>query len=416
MRQIIHAYALILTGALLVAGCSSPNAQPAARPSNGSIAIASLDEARLITQGYADSYVTAAIQVMDELRTSKRPDVVKWAMAQKVATATASFTNATQSNPYVGCIDMVILVSLKRTALERYWIPNLLREEGGKASAAAKRAEDDAWGMAEKLLSRQQMDDLRGVIETWVADHPDQYYVGWVRLTDIASERKLTSQSPQLKVPGNIFGLLYLDPLASLDPVTQEMRNYRALTERLTYLFMRVPMIYSWQAELTFDAMTDTGATRDFVSATSKFADATSRFADTVKGYPDAIDKTMDRSIQSVSTIVTRERTAALEQADGVLTGQREGIVKAVEAQQDKMSGLVTEVRAAIADADRSVQTINTTAKQTIDQTDRASERLIARTRNAIIAIIVAACVVPAIVLLAYRVASRRVSPRTEHA
>jgi hypothetical protein len=396
-------------------GCGAPgkHGQHATASFSGPTTIASIDGIRFVTQGLADSYVTSATQVYDELlATTQQPAIKKWAMSQKVATATASYTNATQENPFVGGIDLVILITLKRMALEEYWVPNLLKDEGTKALAAAKKAEEEAWTMAAKVLSKRQVDDLHEIIDQWIADHPGQYYVGWVRLTDIAADRAINPQSPQVKVPGNIFGLLYLDPLAGLDPVTQEIRNYRALTERLTYLFMRMPIVYSWQAQMTFDAMTDTGSTREFVSATSRFADATSRFADAAKGYPDAIDKTMDKSIQNVSGMLTRERTAAIEQADKSVTSQREALVAAVDAQHEKVQNLVTVVRATIGDAERSVQTIRATSSETIEQANLASERLVNQARNAVLLIILAACVVPAVVLLAYRVLNRWISSR----
>jgi hypothetical protein len=369
------------------------------------------NEARVAAQAFADSYVIAQIQALDEIRkNTTRPDVARWALAQKVATATASFTNATTENPYVACVDLVILVSLKRQALEKHWVPNLLKDEGQGLLAVARRGEDSAWKLARHTLSATQVNDLRLIIDTWVTEHPDQYYVGWVRLTDVAVARSLTASSPQVKMPGNVFGLLFIDPLAGLDPVTLEATKYRTMAERLMYLLMRLPMVYSWQTEATFEALMDQGAPRDIVSAMTKYAAVTARFTDVVAGYPKVIDATMDKSIAKLSDIVTRERTAALEQAGKQVTEQREAVTATLDAQQGKLKDLIGNVRSAIADADRTIGAAKSATADTMKSADGTSANMIANVRNAVIVVIVVACVAPAVTILAYKLARRRLA------
>ena len=74
---------------------------------------------------------------------------------------------------------------------------------------------------ATKVLTEGQLAELRSVIEQWVKENPGQYYVSHVRFTDFATTKRMTADSPQAKAPGSVFGLLYLDPLAGLDPVAR---------------------------------------------------------------------------------------------------------------------------------------------------------------------------------------------------
>lgn len=398
--------ALLACGVGLFAGCVGTG--KGGPVSVGGKAVAaedvSPDDARTIVQSFADGYVVASIQSFDELRASTtRPAVARWALAQKVATATAAYTNATAPNPFLACVDQVILASLKRIAIERHWMSALLGEEGADVLEAARRSEQAAWEMAGRTLSKAQLDDLDGVIRTWVKDNPDQYYVGWVRLTDIAAARSRGKGGPAVKMPTSLLGLLFIDPLANLDPVAQEMRNYRNLTERLTYLLLRMPQVYSWQVQFTLQEVLSDEHPQSVVSATTRFAEATDRFATATAGYPKAFGQTMQDSIANLDQLIAKERSAAIGQVGDEVAAQRAGLMADLDAQQGKMRQLVGDARSAVGDIERSITVARTGASETIRQTDEATAALVDRVRNATILVIAVACVVPALTLLVYR-------------
>ncbi len=94
--------------------------------------------------------------------------------------------------------------------------------------------------MAAKALSEDQLSQMRELIEQWRASHPHQYYVANVRFSDFESFPTAKSTTG-LKLPTNLLGLLYLDPLAGLDPVAAELKSYRDLTERVLFAVVRMP-------------------------------------------------------------------------------------------------------------------------------------------------------------------------------
>src|SRR4029450_8526347 len=123
-------------------------------------------------------------------------------------------------------------------------------EEGKPVLEAWTRGERDVWNLGAKALSQKHLDELRRVIDEWRAANPTQYYVAYIRFTDFAHAMHITAGSSQAMAKGSVFGLLYLDPLAGLDPVGRELQEYRALTERLNFFVNRLPLVLSMQVDL----------------------------------------------------------------------------------------------------------------------------------------------------------------------
>src|SRR5688500_7251785 len=209
------------------------------------------DAARSPVMSLSDTYCPTVIQSFDTIiAETKDPKRAHWARGQRVGTMTISITNATGPNAVVGLLDMVVFATLKRAAVEEHWVPTLLGEEGGPVLEAHRRGEADAWAAAERVFSKSQVKELHTLVTKWQREHRGQYYVGYTRFSDFDEYRSLSPESPQAKLPGSLFGALYIDPLAGLDPVARELRSYRALTERLAFIVTRMPILMSYQIDL----------------------------------------------------------------------------------------------------------------------------------------------------------------------
>jgi hypothetical protein len=332
-------------------------------------------------------------------------------MEQRVATGMAVYTNATGANDYVGLLDMMVLATLKRRALEEHWIPDLLHEEGRPMLDAARRGERDVWAAGARVLTDKQLAELQAIIDKWVAEHPGQYYVSHVRFTDFAGAMRVTKSSPEAKSPGSVFGLLYLDPLAGLDPVAREMQQYRALTERALYLANRLPIVLAWRMELAVYRTTNGPQVVKFVDNTSKFADATSSFAGATTRFSDAIvrfpqDLTAERTaaVQQIDAATTRQVKSALDQAFAGVTEQRQAIVRDLETQATHAKAVVADVRGVVERADEAGRSLNAQTGQTIG----AAELSARRTMRYAFALAVALLFVTLLAMLCYRFAVRR--------
>src|SRR5208283_2461220 len=86
-------------------------------------------------------------------------------------------------------------------------------------------------------------------IQDWRRRNPDQRYVATTRLRELAIA---VGQMPKAvtTAPNSIFSLLYLDPLAGLDPTAAAIQETRQLAERAMYYSQRMPMLLNWQVQL----------------------------------------------------------------------------------------------------------------------------------------------------------------------
>jgi hypothetical protein len=407
-------------GAMIVCicgGCSNKagaaDATPAKKESAfTSITAVKMDLARTEAMAAADTYTTIIAQAADELRQrTKREEVVDWALQQRIATATACFTNATGTNGFVGLLDMLVYTRLKREAMDRHWIPTLLRDEGQPMLDAHLRGEKAVWEAGARVLSQAQLAELGDVIQQWLEENPTQYYVSHIRFTDFANSIRGGAKSSQLKMPTSVFGLLYVDPLAGLDPVAKELQEYRGLTERLVFMFNRMPMVLSWQVELASRHMTrgpeiqrfvdDTGRIAD---STARFTEATTRFADTVVRLPQHLTSERTAAIEQLNVATTQQVKSALDQTFAGIAEQRQAMMRDIDAQQSSVRAIVGDVRGIVERADEAGKSLNTATSQTINNTEQSARRTITHA-----AVLVGLLIVGSLLaLLLYRIALKR--------
>jgi hypothetical protein len=351
-------------------------------------------EIRSEVMSFADNYLTQVSQAMDEMAfTTSRREVSEWALQMKISTALAAYTNAGGPNEVVSLLDMLVLVTLKREALEEYWIPTFLHDEGAGVRQAYRNCEKQAWELGARVLTQQQIDELRALIEQWRKDNPGQYYIGYIRFAEFAAYRRIDADSPQVKKAGSLFGLLYIDPLANLDPVAQELRNYRALTERIMFIAERSPIVLGWQAEYAMTKATSTPQMLEFIAASQKFADASDHFAKTSAGLPEEF---------------AREREALVKQIAGEMTRQRQELLEDIDQREKTLRQILDDVQQLIDHMDRAGASVNQQTQATIGMTDQLSSRLVNQIFwRAIILIVAIVLAVPA-AALGYRLVTNR--------
>ena len=73
--------------------------------------------------------------------------------------------------------------------------------------------------------------------------------MGSIRFREFVSGLEQNS-TQAATAPTSLFSLLYLDPLAGLDPTSAAIQETRELGERVMYYSQRMPKLLSWQSEL----------------------------------------------------------------------------------------------------------------------------------------------------------------------
>lgn len=286
---------------------------------------------------FADRFAVTFAQVGDELRRrATNPQVRAAVQKQKVRYVSTALHVATGPNPEINLLDMLVFVTLVRIVGEQYWVPQVYGDMGTALLKALRTLEADIWSIAEDVLTPEQQQELRDLILEWREEHPDQRYVWSVHFLDFAEEEGISAQEASSR-PGSLFGLLFLDPLAGLDPAARELEQTRYIAERAMFYIQRTPALVRWQAELLFDRLAAAPETEQFLTATARFTEASERLTKTVERLPDQIAEERRQLILQLESEETRLRglLADMQQtlaAGSELTSQVNTTVGAIDA------------------------------------------------------------------------------------
>jgi hypothetical protein len=300
----------------------------------------------------ADQYVGSVAQATDELRkqvgsTEARDMGQQW----KLNEATVAYVNATDENPLLGSVGMVVLATLSSMVVEDYWV-------GEKFGAAARpmlevhrQLETNAWRVVEKVLTPEQKTELQELLRKAREQYPHVRYVSAVRLPELVAKLGKVPSPGETQKPGSLFGLLYLNPLAGLDPTTQAIQQTRLLAQRMMYYAQRAPMLLSWQVELTTFQLAAQPETRQLLSDVNDVGQSTKVFANTAADLP---------------KLVNAQREAAINQIFAGIATERTNILATLNAQEAQLHTLLPEVQATLATGREMANSLNT-AIQSLD-------------------------------------------------
>ena len=294
--------ALTLTGcSLLRIHRSSPKAEVT------SLQLATNAPAAAVTTGvlqiqvmrFADSYVASVAQAADEFGAKvgtpqARLAALKWKLGQ----ATSAYTDATGPSPVVNALDILVLVTVSRMVIEDYDV-----ETFGDAALplleTQRQQETNAWSLANGMLKTAQQQELRDLIQEWRQKNPHQRYVGAIRFREFATALG-KPQTPATTSPTSVFSLLYLDPLAGLDPTTAAIEETQRLGERAMYYTQRMPQLLSWQTEVLAYQLAAQPESAQVLSNANQLATSAEIFAKTAQQLPQLINDQRQAAIQQL--------------------------------------------------------------------------------------------------------------------
>jgi hypothetical protein len=237
---------------------------------------------------------------------------------------------ATGPNAIANLLDMVVLVTLTRTTVEEHWIPNAYGESARPLLADCQRAETEIWRETGTVLNPGQQAELRNSLTAWIKEHPNLEEVMFTRALGLVGELGKSSQQTHSS-SGSVFNLLMLDPLSGLDPATREIAQTRLLAERALYLGQRMPLVLRGETELLSMNFVSMPEMRQLLTNTAQI------------------------------TSLAERVTQVAEKLPSQLSTERKEILDALEAQEGKLTSLVTETRQALNAADQMATSLNTT-------------------------------------------------------
>jgi hypothetical protein len=297
----------------------------------------------------ADVYVGVVAQAADDFSARVRTTEARDAALQwKLMQATAAYINASGENPVINAVDMVILASISRRVVKEYWVDQRFGEAARPLLEAHIRLETNVWRVVEDVLTPGQIEEVHDILREYERKFPDLRYVAAARLPELVQKLGKERTEPNARQSGSLFGLLYLNPLAGLDPTTQAIQQTRLLAQRINYYLQRAPMLWSWQAELTLYQLAAQPETRGVLSNLNEVAQSTKAFARTTEGLPQLIDDERQAAINQIFDRVATERTNLLAQLAG---------------EETKLRGLLGEARQTLEAGGQMADSVNTAVK-----------------------------------------------------
>jgi hypothetical protein len=162
---------------------------------------------------------------------------------------------ATGQLPEANLLDMVVFVSLARGAFESHWLPKVFGPAGSDMLQALERSETDAWEVAARVLSREQLEQLKILIQAWQLENAGQVHVEAVRLADFS---KLHGEAAR---KANVTGLL-----SGVRTAARAADEAMRLGERAMFLAQRAP--FALRTHVRVGALEVAADTLQFLDAT----------------------------------------------------------------------------------------------------------------------------------------------------
>jgi hypothetical protein len=245
-------------------------------------------------------------------------------------------------------MDTVVLVTLARESADDAATRELVGDGYDSVMNMLQTQDATAWRVASRYLSGEQLNELRDAINQWRQNHPDQRYVSHVRLVDFLVDRP--TDSSVVTRPSSIFSVLFLDPLAGIDPAVRESAESRDIAERMFVYAQRAPLILSWRVVAQYRKMLAAREVAkvvnelgEFNENSRRFTAVTDRLADTFAKLPGDTENTIeqlasalttatDTTIRQATTQAATEREAALNHLGAMIRAEEQEMVRNVEA------------------------------------------------------------------------------------
>ena len=226
---------------------------------------------------FADQLAAILSQARHEVSV-KQPDLKYRTLVRSDLTLSvaSAFTIAASANPEIGLLDMVVMVTLGRMIYEERW-----RAEVGESIqpmlTAFKQLETDIWSIAAKVLTPDELKELRDLIIRWRRQNPKQFIFSYIRFSDFAAERHGVPRDKAEK-PAGLF--------KAVKQATQSVDKMLLLAERGLYLGARIPMLASTVANLGMLNILGTKEIQQMQTDTRRLAESMSRLADASEKLP----------------------------------------------------------------------------------------------------------------------------------
>jgi len=287
------------------------------------------EELQAAVISYANRYIAIIGQAAVQLEATIPTEQARLnAARRKVYSITAVVETAAGPNPGPALLDLVVTATLNRMVWEDYWRPQVFGKPATIMVEAFKTMEVDAWELAAKVMTREQRQEFRFLIEDWYANHPGQIFVDYVTFSDFGDIGK----KPNLKNIQKPGGLL-----APIREASEAVDDVRMTVERAMFLLAKMQMTMGSQAELVYRNLVVQPEMKAMLADISGLKETADRYASLLETLPlhvteerKAILNAIDDKAVAIHD-VSMDVQATLKQADITLKGLQQTTVAACD-------------------------------------------------------------------------------------
>jgi len=298
-----------------------------------------------------------------------------------VATSISSaFLIAAETDPDVGILDMVVMVTLGRMIYEEHWLKKL-GSEVEPILEGLITSEKDVWQILGNVLSTDQQQELINIIKEWRRNHPEMLIFSYIRFAEFAADRRSSKLSRGNKV-GGIF--------KSVEAATQQVEEIRLMSERSIYLGSRLFLMTgifldAWVSRLT--TIPDIDKT---LNDLHRLSEVVERLANVSEALPDHIAAERETAVRQVikeadifskMTLnrvmkhVSNEREAAIKQLMEGFDTERKKIIQDFIAEETRLSGILVTLRETLTEGNNLIVSANALAERLDSNTFQENSR-----------------------------------------
>ena len=299
-------------------------------------------QARLM--GYADRYLNRMSEATDMLE-AMHPTAQCRVMAHstKFYPSLSVITLASEPEPQIALLDLLVVVTLERMVWEGGWSSEQFGAHAHILLDAQRDMERDLWSLASTVMSEQQMTELRELIEQWRRDNPNRKYVSSTRFDDFAAMR---AQQDDSSLRGGLF-------LAPVSEAARTVEETRLLGERILFIASRMPLLLQWQSELMMNQLAAKEEVQQLLADSGTLTDAAQRLAYTMERLPDELHAQREALLRDLES---HQETAGKIMSDlrGSIEGARE-LADRVEQINRESSPVIAQCRELVTAVDQTL-------------------------------------------------------------
>jgi hypothetical protein len=279
---------------------------------------------------FADEFASRMAIGIDKLSSGTNALGHAESLRWKIAFGTATCSIASGPNAIANLLDMTVFVTEARMSIEEYWQPKVFGESARTLLEDCRVAEKEIWEYAGKVLKPEQQAALSEAIAVWHKQNSTPENLLVARAVGLALQVAQTDRAGTAK-PGNLLGLIMLDPLAELDPARRELAQTRLFAERALFAAQELPTLLRWQTELLSYNALEQPALQQWSANVTQITASADRF------------------------------TRVAEHLPQQLSAEREEIVRALQSQEKELMPVLSEARQALTAGTQMSESLNTT-------------------------------------------------------